>query len=140
MSAKSEWREAWAERWPEFKPEEIYSPQSLVTLRHKLCPHSMDLLAGLRHWLRKPVIINRFELQLRGVRSSAENAAIKGSAGDSMHVCGRAFDISVPAVAPAVVEELVKQFGGFYGIGVYGNFVHVDTRWSPLGSVTTWRG
>lgn len=137
---EKEWLEAWTERWPEFMPEEIYSPASIVALRHKLCPQSMDLLVGFRHWLGKPVIVNRHANIHRGVRSAAENGKIKGGAPDSMHVCGRAFDINVPGLQPAAVEALVRQFGHFYGIGLYATWLHIDTRWSPTGSITYWRG
>ena len=73
---------------------------------------------------------------LSGYRTPATNAALKGSARDSMHMYGRAADIRIPGVAAADLAALMRllQVGG---VGRYDRqrFVHIDS-----GKPRSWTG
>lgn len=59
-------------------------------------------------------------------RCKKHNAAV-GGAKDSFHMQGRAADIKVSGVKPKTVAQYAESIG-VNGIGLYDNFVHVDTR------------
>lgn len=80
-----------------------------------------------------------FQAQLKinsGCRCAAYNTAVGGTK-NSQHVYGRAVDIVVKGRSPeevaAFIETLIPHSGG---IGIYSNFVHVDTRTGKA----RWRG
>lgn len=52
----------------------------------------------------------------------------------SQHLLGRAADIAVANVSPALVQELLEDHPG--GLGSYNSFTHIDTR----NTKTQWRG
>jgi len=66
-----------------------------------------------------------------GYRTPSYNAKI-GGAKESYHMRGQAADISVNGVAPTSMatyaEKALGEAGIVGGIGLYANFVHVDTR------------
>ena len=63
-----------------------------------------------------------------GCRCEAHNRAVGSTAGKaSQHVRGRAADITVDGIPPAVVAELADQMG-LGGVGTYSGFTHIDTR------------
>lgn len=119
--------EKWCKRWPSFTPKEIYSPQSLFDCPQILDPNSLDKLQTLRFTLDKPILVNYEGLQYRGVRTIKENNQIKG-ASNSMHLHGRAFDITVKGMTPENLAAFIKDSRLFNGIGIYPSWVHVDTR------------
>ena len=53
----------------------------------------------------------------------------------SQHLYGRAADIQVQSVDPAIVYEVAVQIG-FNGTGCYSTFTHCDTR----DHKATWEG
>lgn len=61
-----------------------------------------------------------------GFRCVDHNAAV-GGAENSQHLWGRAADLAVPAPL-AVYQELCTLFPDTYGFGVYGTYIHVDSR------------
>ena len=68
-----------------------------------------------------------------GFRDPRYNAA-EGGAVNSLHLYLNAFDFEIPGVDPF---EIVRVLHGWYpdalGIGLYNDFVHIDTRtWVPL--------
>ena len=73
----------------------------------------------------------RFGREVRvnsGCRCKAHNDKISGGK-RSQHLIGRAADIVVRGVDPAVVYRyLEKTYVDKYGLGRYMDFVHVDTR------------
>lgn len=82
----------------------------------------IDLLEGLREYIRSPVIITS------GCRCKEYNARVGGSQ-NSQHLLGRASDIVVNEVPPEIIQRYLKgKYHGRYGIGSYDNFTHVDTR------------
>lgn len=109
---------------------------ALERYRHKLCPRAMDTLQLWREMLGEPLLVNHLSLTLRGVRTADENESI-GGAKNSMHVCGRAFDISSPALTPDALYKAAFDSGLWGAVGRYDSFVHVDVRLNE-GSPVTW--
>ena len=69
---------------------------------------------------------NRPVIVTSGFRYYTYNTSI-GGAKNSRHIYGQAADISIKGVSNSRVSELARQ-SSFGGIGMYKNFVHVDTR------------
>ena len=86
------------------------------------------LLQVLRVKIKKPLIITS------GYRCGAHNKALieKGyqASPKSLHMQGMAADIIVQKLDPETVAKYA-EIVGFKGIGVSGNFTHVDVREKP---------
>lgn len=80
----------------------------------------LEKLQKLRDALGKPIIINS------AYRCSLRNSQVGGSP-NSQHLLGKAVDIRVNGMSPVQVAAVAERIG-FGGIGIYSNFVHVDTR------------
>lgn len=78
------------------------------------------ILQKIRDRFGAAVIINS------GYRCEKHNAAVGGVKG-SRHTKGQAADIRVVGIAPAKVAAYAETIG-VLGVGLYGDFVHVDTR------------
>lgn len=93
---------------------------------------TLKIVDELRSHLGRPIVL------LSSYRSPAYNAAIDGAATKSFHMQFKALDIAVSGHSPRAVFNLLKQWraqGKFQGgLGLYSNFVHIDTR----GSNATW--
>lgn len=99
-------------------------------------PVLLDVLFCMRSWLRyhrhpagqRPLTI------LSGYRTRATNDRLEGAARNSFHLRGRAADIVIEGVAPAMLGEMARTIAGG-GVGIYQSkgFVHVDT-----GAVRSW--
>lgn len=74
----------------------------------------------IRTHFDKPVTINS------GYRCATHNKNV-GGASNSYHTKGMAADIVVKGVTPAEVAKYAESIG-ILGIGLYDNFVHIDTR------------
>lgn len=147
----------WKKRWPNFSPEEIAS--NIYTDIKKgikvkgpilIDTRALDMLQALRTALGKPFIVNS------AYRDPEYNRQING-AKNSMHMQGKAFDISMANHNPAEFEAAAIK-AGFKGIGHYpgSNFMHIDARassdvvrftgtginakWFPKGTQTTFSG
>lgn len=123
-----------------FQPEELLSPDSIKLWEEKgLCildPIALSTLNEFRAWLSMPLIVNSGDLRLRGTRSERENSMIDGSAVNSLHKYGKAFDITCPNLTPAELLHKAIEFKKWSGIGVYRSWVHVDIGWRR--GLTTW--
>lgn len=113
---------AW--RWPDFSPAEIACRGDGKLLVNE---DALDRLQALRTRLGKPMIVNS------AYRSPEHNKRV-GGAPKSMHLEGRAFDISMANHDPAEFIQAARSVG-FAGFGTYprSNFVHIDT-----GPARTW--
>lgn len=111
-------------KWENFSPQELACKGSGELLVNR---DAMDRLQRLRKAMGHPLIV------VSAYRSHRHNAAV-GGAKNSMHLQGRAFDISTVNVDPQTLMDVAKRVG-FGGIGTYPRqgFVHVDT-----GPVQSW--
>lgn len=83
------------------------------------------VLEGIRDYFGEPVKITS------GCRCFVHNMNIGGSE-NSMHMHGRAADITVRDVSPEGVQTyLENQYPGKYGIGRYKGWTHIDSREGP---------
>lgn len=80
----------------------------------------ITVLQKIRTHFDKPVIINS------AYRCSKHNKNV-GGASKSNHLKGKAADIVVKGVEPKEVAKYAEHIG-VLGIGLYDNFVHIDTR------------
>lgn len=80
----------------------------------------VEYLQRIRDYFGAPVHINS------GYRCHQHNAAVGGAAG-SFHTKGMAADIRVEGVAPLTVAQYAEGIG-ILGVGLYEDFVHIDTR------------
>lgn len=135
-------RSVFAVRWPDFKPEEVLSPDGLGLVRKGDFPISlaaMDKLQAFRTHLGKPFKINQPGLLHRGFRSLRENFAINKWT-YSYHCAGIAFDVTVPGLSMQELHDEAKKFG-FTGLGLYSTWVHMDVRPDIVrGRVAEWAG
>jgi uncharacterized protein YcbK (DUF882 family) len=91
------------------------------------------VLAKAQLWLasnhiHRPIILTS------GYRTEHTNASTEGAAFNSMHLYGKAADIKMEGIPSEYLGRLLRLSGGA-GIGIYSNFVHVDT-WRER----AWRG
>lgn len=119
-----------AVRWPNFKPEEVLSPDGLKLVHnHGVFPlqfSALDKLQSFREQIDRPFTINTEQHKRRGWRSIKENYDINRY-DFSFHVAGCAFDISVDGMGVDEFKEEALKFG-YTGIGLYQTFVHLDLR------------
>lgn len=80
----------------------------------------VEKLQCMRSYFGVPITINS------GYRTPSHNRVVGGSQ-TSQHLLGKAADIVVKGVAPKKVGAFAKSIG-FTGVGIYKDFVHVDTR------------
>ena len=86
----------------------------------KVSKQLVSYLQLIRNHFGVPVKINS------GYRCSTHNSAVGGSK-NSKHTLGQAADIVVSGVEPKEVAKYAESIG-VLGIGLYDNFVHIDTR------------
>lgn len=77
-------------------------------------------LQQIRDHFQKPVLINS------AYRCEKHNKSV-GGANKSKHLYGQAADIKINGVKPLKIAQYAESIG-IKGIGLYDNFVHVDTR------------
>ncbi|MBB3231720.1 D-Ala-D-Ala carboxypeptidase family metallohydrolase [Halomonas stenophila] len=82
---------------------------------------TLEILEAVRTHFGAPVIVTS------GCRCPDHNAAV-GGASHSQHLYGRAADIKVRNATPATVHGYIARHFPDASLGLYGTFVHVDTR------------
>lgn len=94
----------------------------------------LDILFGMTKWLAAKGYSDPL-LVTSGFRSKATNSRLEGAAQNSMHLFGRAADITVPGFSIKELSDMGKHFKA--GVGLYEKrrFLHVDT-----GRERFWRG
>lgn len=122
-------------RWPNFKPQEVLSPDGLKLLEKGIFPlrfSALDKLQAFASVLKKPVLVNHGNATRRGFRSIKDEIELNKELGRpveqySMHCAGIAFDLTVIGLTP---EQLFKEalFFGWVGVGIYDWGCHVDDR------------
>ena len=95
----------------------------------------LEILHALQNWLasagiERPIVINS------GYRTRKTNNSIEGAARSSMHLSGKAADISIPDIPTDYLAQLATLMRAG-GVGFYPSkgFVHVD-----CGSIRNWQG
>ncbi len=83
-------------------------------------PALSNFLQQIRDHFGKPIHITS------GYRCAKHNAAVGGASG-SRHTKGQAADFYIDDVEPVEIAAFAEQIG-VLGIGLYDNFVHIDTR------------
>lgn len=96
-------------------------------------PALFMVLSNAQQWLSDNHI-NRPIILTSGYRTTHTNNATEGAAFNSMHLYGKAADIKIEGIPSDYLARLLRLCGGS-GLGIYPNFVHVDT-WK----VRHWRG
>jgi uncharacterized protein YcbK (DUF882 family) len=80
---------------------------------------------------RRPLIL------VSGYRTPERNRTLEGAARGSMHIYGRAADVTVPDFSPAHIAMIAAAVGAG-GIGLYAHFTHLDTgrarSWGRVGN------
>lgn len=126
MVASKHWTEIdtkeWAKLWPNFTPQEMASKDYDVSKAGQVFmePEVMTKLQTLRNELGIPLIVTS------GYRTPAHNAEVGGHP-KSLHLQGRAVDISTINVDPDVLEATARKVG-FTGVLRYPKqrFIHVQ--------------
>lgn len=105
--------------WDHFSPFEI-ACACCNTVR--LDTEAMAALERSRKVLGRPLIINS------GYRCPVHNGRV-GGASKSQHLWGRAFDINTRSMSDLERWEVIQVTAqeGFAGLGLYRDFIHVDT-------------
>lgn len=80
----------------------------------------VELLQKIRDFFKKPVKINS------AYRTKTHNKKVGGTT-NSYHLVGMASDIRIDGVNPILIALYAESLNAG-GIGVYSNFIHVDTR------------
>ena len=130
------------DNWPatNFTPEEILSPESInlykMTGLINVDDEALENLQAFRDFIGISLVVNFGEHRHRGTRTYAENQKIKGSATNSPHCLGKAFDISCKEFEPIELYDFALKFKRFKGIGIYDTWLHVDCAWRS--KITVW--
>lgn len=101
---------------PNFSFDELKCRRTGLLVRNE---DALDALQALRDLLGVPLHV------VSAYRSPAHNRAV-GGAPASLHMEGRAFDLRWPDMPPLKFLS-AAHVAGFKGLGVYHNFVHLDT-------------
>lgn len=88
-------------------------------------PNLFLVLARAQKWLQSNKI-HRPIILTSGYRTQHTNEHTEGAARNSMHLYGKAADIRIEGLPSDYLARLMRMSGGA-GIGIYPNFVHVDT-------------
>lgn len=117
----------WKTISPYFTPSEIFSPDILrANALHLVDIDALQKLNRMREILDAPCFVNHQGFHLRGVVSARESQLRQG-ASLTMHVTGKAFDVSCyTRIVPNILDA--AEIAGFTFIKPYGTWVHVDTR------------
>lgn len=108
-----------------FSTPEFKCKGKLCCSKIKIDDTLVEFLELIRQHFNEPVTVNS------GYRCETHNSKVGGATG-SLHVQGKAADISVKNVTPLEVAQYAESIG-VCGIGLYettedGYFVHIDTR------------
>ena len=80
----------------------------------------VEYLQQIRTHFGKPVYLTAY-------RCETHNAMIPNAAKNSYHIYGQAADFHIDGIAPAEIAKYAESIG-IKGIGLYEDFVHIDTR------------
>ena len=106
---------------PNFRVREFRCPDG--TDKIKIDMALVRYLQAIRDWAGAPINIES------GYRTESYNGTLPGSADRSLHIDGKAADITCSSKSPLEIARKAESLG-MLGIewGVTGNYTHVDTR------------
>jgi uncharacterized protein YcbK (DUF882 family) len=115
----------WKTISPHFTPSEIFSPDILrANALHLVDIYALQKLNRMREILDAPCYVNHQRFLLRGVVSPRE-ALNRGGAPLTMHVTGKAFDVSCYKVSIDELADAMKE-AGFITVYKYSSWCHGD--------------
>lgn len=127
-----------------FQPEEVLSFGTIKLWKTKglllLNLEAFNRLNAYREIIDLPLVVNTGRHNLRGTRTHAENATIRGAAHFSAHLLGSAFDVSCPDLPVEKLAEKAKESHLWTGIGIYPTWIHLDCCWRNTQDFVLWRG
>lgn len=94
----------------------------------------LNLLYALQEWARISGISNPLITINSAYRTARRNATIEGAARNSLHIQGKAVDLTMRGVDLDQLQQMAKHYR-VGGVGIYRNFIHLDT-----GRVRYWHG
>ena len=127
------WKKVPVRAWPwrYFQPREV---ACRGTGKLEIESRMLDCLDGLRRVLAHPITV------LSCYRSPYHNARV-GGAPLSLHLKGKACDLSIVGQDRKLIERLAQE-SGFTGFGYYRTFLHVDLGrprwWASKGVGKSW--
>lgn len=93
----------------------------------------LNLLYAMQEWARMSGRNDPLITINSAYRTARRNATIEGAARNSLHIAGKAVDITMRGVTLSQLEQMAK-FYNVGGVGIYSSFIHIDT-----GRVRYWR-
>lgn len=94
----------------------------------------LNLLYAMQEWARVSGRENPMITVNSAYRTPRRNASLEGAARNSLHIQGKAVDITMRGVKLSELEQMARYYQ-VGGIGIYRTFIHLDT-----GRVRSWRG
>lgn len=94
----------------------------------------LNLMYAIQEWARMSGRPNPLITVNSAYRTPRRNATIEGAARNSLHMQGKAVDITMRGVDLSQLEQMAKYYK-VGGVGIYRSFIHLDT-----GRVRSWRG
>lgn len=94
----------------------------------------LNLLYAMQEWARVSGRENPIITINSAYRTARRNATIEGAARNSLHIQGKAVDMTMRGVTLSELEQMARYYK-VGGIGIYQTFIHLDT-----GRVRSWRG
>jgi hypothetical protein len=116
----------WNDISPHFAPHEVLSPDTINHL-HLIDADALRKLNALRDLAGYPCFVNHQGLNRRGVISAREAISTEERVAFTMHLTGKAFDVSCYKIPVPALAEYAKEVG-FTFVKEYRSWVHVDTR------------
>ena len=105
---------------PNFRAREFDCNGTGCCAETKIDESLVAYLQQIRDHFGKPVYVT-------GYRCKTHNARVPNAAPNSYHIYGMAADISIRGTDPLEIAKYAESIG-ILGIGLYADFVHVDTR------------
>lgn len=94
----------------------------------------LNLMYAMQEWARMTGKDNPLITINSAYRTPRRNATIEGAAKHSLHMQGKAVDITMRGVELSHISQMARYYQ-VGGVGIYPTFIHLDT-----GRVRSWRG
>lgn len=105
---------------PNFRAREFDCPGVGCCKETPIDEKLVEYLQKIRNHFKKPI-------EILAYRCKVYNAKVANAAPKSRHTYGQAADFHIDGVKPAEIAKFAESIG-VKGIGLYDDFVHIDTR------------